>query len=80
MTHETVEERRNNRQDRLLAVPVSRSTGMLFFNTNNHIAELGDMTKYMMRYKDYFQGCPGYERYEGYLNWRVTVLSEVLQE
>ncbi|BAE61434.1 unnamed protein product [Aspergillus oryzae RIB40] len=54
----------------------SPTRSMLFSGTDNHIAGLGQMAEYMRNAKQY-QGKPGYE---GYLNWRVAALSEVLQD
>lgn len=35
------------------------------------------MAEHMARFGDYFKDKPGYE---GYLNWRVAALSEILQD
>ncbi|KAK7416863.1 hypothetical protein QQX98_004921 [Neonectria punicea] len=59
------------------AAACSPTRSMLFSGTDNHIAGLGEMVEYMMPFKEYFQAKPGYE---GYLNWRVDALSEVLQD
>lgn len=59
------------------AAACSPTRSMLFSGTDNHIAGLGEMVEYMMPFKDYFQDKPGYE---GYLNWRVAALSEILQD
>lgn len=50
---------------------------MLFSGTDNHIAGLGQMMEHMLAHGDYFKDKPGYE---GYLNWRVAALSEILQD
>ncbi|KAM5349808.1 hypothetical protein ACJ41O_006313 [Fusarium nematophilum] len=59
------------------AAACSPTRSMLFSGTDNHIAGLGEMVEYMMPFKEYFQEKPGYE---GYLNWRVAALSEILQD
>lgn len=54
----------------------SPTRSMLMSGTDNHIAGLGQMTEHMasnVNYKDQ----PGYE---GYLNFRVAALSEILQD
>ncbi|CAG9990583.1 unnamed protein product [Clonostachys byssicola] len=55
----------------------SPTRSMLFSGTDNHIAGLGQMAEHMRAFGDYFKGKPGYE---GYLNWRVAALSEILQD
>lgn len=71
----------------------SPTRSMLFSGTDNHIAGLGkcssvhhvaktnlsqgQMAEHMRRFGDYFKDKPGYE---GYLNWRVAALSEILQD
>ncbi|KAL1858885.1 hypothetical protein VTK73DRAFT_7743 [Phialemonium thermophilum] len=55
----------------------SPTRSMLFSGTDHHIAGLGQMDEYMRAHRDRFRGRPGYE---GYLNWRVAALSEVLQD
>lgn len=50
---------------------------MLFSGTDNHLAGLGEMYEYISPYKSYFENKPGYE---GYLNWRVAALSEILED
>ncbi|CAH0045645.1 unnamed protein product [Clonostachys solani] len=53
----------------------SPTRSMLFSGTDNHIAGLGQMAEFMR--DDRYNGKPGYE---GYLNFRVAALSEVLQD
>ncbi|KAF5525332.1 putative sulfatase [Colletotrichum aenigma] len=55
----------------------SPTRSMLFSGTDNHIAGLGRMMEHMRHFGDYFKDKPGYE---GYLNWRVAALSEILQD
>ncbi|KAF4459635.1 arylsulfatase [Fusarium albosuccineum] len=55
----------------------SPTRSMLFSGTDNHIAGLGQMAEHMRGFGDYFKDKPGYE---GYLNWRVAALSEILQD
>lgn len=50
---------------------------MLFSGTDNHIAGLGQMSEHMKNFGPELRENPGYE---GYLNWRVAALSEVLQD
>lgn len=52
----------------------SPTRSMLFSGTDNHIAGLGQMAEHMPRNA---AGKPGYE---GYLNFRVAALSEILQD
>ena len=59
------------------AAACSPTRSMLFSGTDNHLAGLGEMYEYMLPYKDYFKDKPGYE---GYLNWRVAALSEILED
>ncbi|RFU27458.1 hypothetical protein B7463_g8879, partial [Scytalidium lignicola] len=59
------------------AAACSPTRSMLFSGTDNHIAGLGQMMEYMMPFKEYFENKPGYE---GYLNWRVAALSEILED
>ncbi|KAH6662288.1 alkaline-phosphatase-like protein [Halenospora varia] len=59
------------------AAACSPTRSMLFSGTDNHIAGLGQMMEYMIPFKDYFRDKPGYE---GYLNWRVAALSEIMQD
>lgn len=57
----------------------SPTRAMLMSGTDNHIAGLGQMSESLNRdprFKDY-QGKPGYE---GYLNFRVAALPEILQD
>ncbi|KIX06961.1 uncharacterized protein Z518_04937 [Rhinocladiella mackenziei CBS 650.93] len=55
----------------------SPTRAMLFSGTDNHIAGLGQMAEHMRAFGDYFNDKPGYE---GYLNWRVAALSEILED
>lgn len=55
----------------------SPTRSMLFSGTDNHIAGLGQMAEHMRAHGTFFQDKPGYE---GYLNFRVAALSEVLQD
>lgn len=55
----------------------SPTRSMLFSGTDNHIAGLGQMAEHMGKNRPLFEGKPGYE---GYLNFRVAALSEVLQD
>ncbi|KAJ6071762.1 hypothetical protein N7499_009776 [Penicillium canescens] len=55
----------------------SPTRSMLFSGTDNHIAGLGQMAEFMRNFGDHFKNKPGYE---GYLNWRVAALSEILQD
>ncbi|KAF5585396.1 Arylsulfatase [Fusarium pseudocircinatum] len=55
----------------------SPTRSMLFSGTDNHIAGLGQMTEHMARFMDKYKNRPGYE---GYLNFRVAALSEILQD
>ncbi|KAI0015608.1 putative arylsulfatase [Xylariomycetidae sp. FL0641] len=54
----------------------SPTRSMLLSGTDNHIAGLGQMAEFMQFRRDY-QGRPGYE---GYLNYRVAALPEILQD
>ncbi|KAL4811643.1 alkaline-phosphatase-like protein [Aspergillus spinulosporus] len=54
----------------------SPTRSMLFSGTDNHIAGLGQMQEHMAAGARY-EGRPGYE---GYLNFRVAALSEILQD
>ncbi|KAI1338712.1 putative arylsulfatase [Xylariaceae sp. FL0016] len=54
----------------------SPTRSMLLSGTDNHIAGLGQMAEFMRFRRDY-QGRPGYE---GYLNYRVAALPEILQD
>ncbi|KAM6521547.1 hypothetical protein FSOLCH5_006301 [Fusarium solani] len=55
----------------------SPTRSMLFSGTDNHIAGLGQMTEHMARNLDSYKGKEGYE---GYLNFKVAALSEILQD
>ncbi|KAI9731690.1 MAG: hypothetical protein M1834_004479 [Cirrosporium novae-zelandiae] len=61
------------------AAACSPTRSMLFSGTDNHIAGLGQMAEHMSRsFKPgTFDGKPGYE---GYLNFRVAALPEILQD
>ncbi len=50
---------------------------MLFSGTDNHLAGLGQMAECMVPHSSLYEGKPGYE---GYLNFRVAALSEILQD
>ncbi|GME66194.1 putative arylsulfatase protein [Neofusicoccum parvum] len=54
----------------------SPTRSMLMSGTDNHIAGLGQMAEFM-RTRPEYQGKPGYE---GYLNFRVAALPEILQD
>ena len=54
----------------------SPTRAMLFSGTDNHIAGLGQMAE-QLRGREVYKDRPGYE---GYLNFRVAALSEVLQD
>lgn len=49
---------------------------MLLSGTDNHIAGLGQLVEHM-RLRENYEGKPGYE---GYLNFRVAAVSEILQD
>jgi arylsulfatase len=53
----------------------SPTRSMLFSGTDNHIAGLGQLVEHMAN--DSYKSQPGYE---GYLNFRVAALSEILQD
>ena len=55
----------------------SPTRSMLFSGTDNHIAGLGQMTEAMGQHPDVYKDRLGYE---GYLNFRVAALSEILQD
>ncbi|KAJ5494935.1 arylsulfatase [Penicillium diatomitis] len=56
----------------------SPTRSMLFSGTDNHIAGLGQMAEHMASFEEeVFKDRPGYE---GYLNFRVAALSEILQD
>ncbi|KAL1651916.1 hypothetical protein SLS58_000039 [Diplodia intermedia] len=54
----------------------SPTRSMLMSGTDNHIAGLGQMAEFM-RTRPEYEGQPGYE---GYLNFRVAALPEILQD
>lgn len=54
----------------------SPTRSMLFSGTDNHIAGLGQMAEHMGN-AEVYKDKPGYE---GYLNFRVAALSEILQD
>lgn len=54
----------------------SPTRAMLMSGTDNHIAGLGQMAEFMKNNRQYL-GRPGYE---GYLNFRVAALPEILQD
>lgn len=55
----------------------SPTRSMLFSGTDNHIAGLGQMTEHMRHHEDAYKDRAGYE---GYLNFKVAALSEILQD
>lgn len=55
----------------------SPTRSMLFSGTDNHIAGLGQMSEHMAAHREAYKGKEGYE---GYLNFRVAALSEILQD
>ena len=55
----------------------SPTRAMLLSGTDNHIAGLGAMVEQMRASKDFFEGRRGYE---GYLNFDVAALPEVLND
>lgn len=55
----------------------SPTRSMLLSGTDNHIAGLGQMAEFARNHPDLFEGKPGYE---GYLNYRVAALSEILED
>lgn len=55
----------------------SPTRSMLFSGTDHHIAGIGQMAEHMGKNRELFDGKPGYE---GYLNFRVAALSEILQD
>ncbi|CAH6723379.1 hypothetical protein CLIB1444_14S02740 [[Candida] jaroonii] len=55
----------------------SPTRSMLLSGTDNHIAGLGQMAEHARNHPEVFEGKPGYE---GYLNFRVGALSEILQD
>jgi arylsulfatase len=54
----------------------SPTRSMLFSGTDNHLAGLGQLVEHMAD-RGKYEGRPGYE---GYLNFRVAALSEILQD
>lgn len=55
----------------------SPTRAMLLSGTDNHIAGLGQMAEFMFATGAKYWGQPGYE---GYLNWRVAALPEIMQD
>ncbi|GME73358.1 unnamed protein product [Ambrosiozyma monospora] len=55
----------------------SPTRSMLFSGTDNHIAGLGQMAEFARQIPELFKGKPGYE---GYLNFRVAALPEILND
>lgn len=55
----------------------SPTRSMLLSGTDNHIAGLGQMAEFARSFPEKFAGKPGYE---GYLNFRVAALPEILQD
>ncbi|KAJ5175772.1 uncharacterized protein N7482_001649 [Penicillium canariense] len=55
----------------------SPTRAMLMSGTDNHIAGLGQMAEFMASNPGRFKGRPGYE---GFLNFRVAALPEILQD
>lgn len=55
----------------------SPTRSMLLSGTDNHIAGLGQMAEFAREHPEKFGGKPGYE---GYLNFRVAALSEILED
>lgn len=55
----------------------SPTRAMLLSGTDNHIAGLGQMVEFMFARNAPYWGKPGYE---GYLNYRVAALPEILQD
>ncbi|SCU81047.1 LADA_0B10924g1_1 [Lachancea dasiensis] len=53
----------------------SPTRSMLLSGTDNHLAGLGQMAEYARNFPEKFQGKPGYE---GYLNYKVAALPEIL--
>ncbi|WBW71654.1 arylsulfatase [Schizosaccharomyces osmophilus] len=54
----------------------SPTRSMLLSGTDNHLAGLGQMAEFASRIHQW----DGYPGYEGYLNWRVAALPEILKE
>ena len=55
----------------------SPTRSMLLSGTDNHIAGLGQMHEFAQRIPERFKGKPGYE---GYLNFKVAALPEILKD
>lgn len=55
----------------------SPTRSMLLSGTDNHIAGLGQMAEFARQLPEVFGGKPGYE---GYLNFRVAALPEILKD
>lgn len=55
----------------------SPTRSMLLSGTDNHIAGLGQMAEFARQIPETFGGKPGYE---GYLNFRVAAVSEILED
>lgn len=55
----------------------SPTRSMLLSGTDNHIAGLGQMAEFARNHPERFGGKPGYE---GYLNFRVAALPEIMNE
>lgn len=59
------------------AAACSPTRSMLLTGTDHHIAGLGQLAEHMARNADFFKGKSGYE---GYLNFRVAALPEILKD
>jgi len=59
------------------AAACSPTRAMLLSGTDNHIAGVGAMWEQMREFPGLFKDRPGYE---GYLNFRVAALPDVLQD
>lgn len=55
----------------------SPTRAMLLSGTDHHIAGLGQMDDFMADYREIYRDRPGFE---GYLNFKVAAMSEVLQD
>ncbi|KAI0021065.1 alkaline phosphatase-like protein [Xylariomycetidae sp. FL0641] len=55
----------------------SPTRSMLMSGTDHHIAGLGQLAEHMRQQPEAFEGRPGYE---GYLNFRVAALPEILRD
>lgn len=55
----------------------SPTRAMLMSGTDHHIAGIGQMAEHMRQMPQVFEGKPGYE---GFLNWKVAALPEILRE